>query len=116
MVLIWLSSKSDDTRFLMVASNFAQIRATYPFERRVQTVALAPSELFRVADRPTLCEHSYHRPTVRPPARCGPSIQPSSASACVYAETIIFATASFSSNMMSTPMRRMRSPCCARLA
>jgi hypothetical protein len=43
-----------------------------------------------------------------------PRVQPKPANACVNAETIIFVTGSFSSYGMSTPMRRTRSPCCAR--
>jgi hypothetical protein len=42
-----------------------------------------------------------------------PSIQPKSASACANAETEAFATGSFSSVPVSTPMRRTRSACCA---
>jgi hypothetical protein len=42
--------------------------------------------------------------------------KPKSASACVNAERRVLYTGSFSSPDMSTPMRRTRSPCCARAA
>jgi hypothetical protein len=52
-----------------------------------------------------------HRKSIR---TLRPSAQPKSASACVNAETKVFHTGSFSSPAISTPMRRMRSGCCAR--
>jgi hypothetical protein len=42
-----------------------------------------------------------------------PSVQPKPGSACVNAETRRFSSESFSSFAMSTPMRRIRLPCCA---
>jgi hypothetical protein len=55
----------------------------------------------------------HHRRSIR---TLRPSVQPRPASACVNAETQVFNTGSFSSPAESTPMRRTRSPCCARAA
>src|SRR6478672_3416600 len=45
-----------------------------------------------------------------------PSIQPSCGSACVKAVSRLCPSASLAGQGMSTPMRRMRSDCCARAA
>ena len=54
-----------------------------------------------------------HRRSIR---RLRPSLQPKSARALVSAERRFFDSGSFSSRGMSTPMRRTRLPCCARVA
>jgi hypothetical protein len=70
--------------------------------------------------RPTnSCASARIRLVSSPPQRRSirtlrPSVQPKSASACVNAEMRSFATGSFSSSPMSTPIRRMRSGCWAR--
>jgi hypothetical protein len=54
-----------------------------------------------------------HRRSIR---TLRPSVQPKSANACVNTERRAFASGSFSSYGMSTPMRGIRSRCCARPA
>jgi hypothetical protein len=60
-----------------------------------------------------LMSSPVHRTSIR---RLRPSVQPKAASACVKAEKQVFRTGSFSSPGLSQPMRRIRSPCCARTA
>jgi hypothetical protein len=67
------------------------------------------------------CASARIRLVSRPPHRKSirtlrPSVQPKSANAWVNAEMRAFNTGLFSSVVLNTPMRRMRSPCCARAA
>ena len=74
-------------------------------------VGLRAHQLLRKRVRIRLMSARPHRRSIR---ALRPSVQPKSASPCVSAERRTFRSGSFSSPPISKPMRRTRSPCCAR--
>jgi hypothetical protein len=81
-------------------------------------VAGVPSEKITSGCRPTNSFANIGIQSTLPVAqrtsiRTRPSVQPNSVSPCVNPERRAFPSGSLSPYAISTPMRRMRSPCCA---